>query len=74
MFRRILRFPEVSHITGLPRSSIYQRMADGKFPKSVPLGGRLVGWPSDVIDEYVNVTANGKVWSDDDTRIKADES
>jgi prophage regulatory protein len=42
--QKILRRPEVECATGLPRSSIYERMAAGKFPKAVPLGGRSVGW------------------------------
>jgi prophage regulatory protein len=41
---RFLRRPEVTIVTGLPRSSIYEQMAAGKFPKPVSLGGRSVGW------------------------------
>jgi prophage regulatory protein len=44
MLQRILRRPDVEHLTGLARASIYQRMAEGKFPKPVSLGGRAVGW------------------------------
>jgi len=44
MTQRILRQPRVSDITGLPRSTIYQRIAEGTFPRPVPLGGRKVGW------------------------------
>jgi prophage regulatory protein len=44
MAEKFLRRPEVEKITGLPRSSIYERMAAGHFPKSVPLGGRSVAW------------------------------
>ena len=31
-------------VTGLSRSTIYLRVADGSFPKQVCLGGRAVGW------------------------------
>ena len=31
-------------ITGLPGSTIYERIAQGKFPKPVKLEGRAVGW------------------------------
>jgi len=41
---QILRLPEVMHFTGLRRTSIYQMMADGIFPRSVKLGPRSMGW------------------------------
>ena len=44
MVQVILRRPEVERATGLPRSTIYQLMADGRFPKPVSLGARSVGW------------------------------
>lgn len=41
----ILRLPEVVKLTGRCRSSIYQMIADGTFPRSVKLGGtRSIGW------------------------------
>jgi prophage regulatory protein len=40
----ILRLPEVKRLTGLGRTSIYQMMADGKFPRAVALSSRAVGW------------------------------
>jgi prophage regulatory protein len=47
-----LRRPDVSRATGLPRSSIYERVAAGTFPKPVPLGdGRAVAWiEAEIID------------------------
>ena len=39
----ILRRRVVQERTGLSRSTIYLRMAQGSFPKSVPLGVRAVG-------------------------------
>jgi prophage regulatory protein len=40
----ILRRTEVERLTGLSRSTLYDKMAAGQFPKSVPLSGRAVGW------------------------------
>lgn len=40
----ILRLAEVKRLTGLCRSSIYQMMANGNFPRTVSLGSRAVGW------------------------------
>lgn len=40
----ILRRKQVQIRTGLARSTIYQYMKDGVFPKPVRLGPRAVGW------------------------------
>jgi prophage regulatory protein len=42
----ILRLPAVKTSTGLSRSTVYLRIAQGEFPKPVNLGGRAVGWPA----------------------------
>jgi prophage regulatory protein len=39
-----LRRPVVEARTGLSRSSLYDLIATGDFPKPVPLGRRTVGW------------------------------
>ena len=39
---------------GLKRSSIYNAMAAGTFPKQIPLGERAVGWNSESIDRWIN--------------------
>lgn len=41
---RVIRLNDVMHMTGLGRSSIYKFIDEGIFPRSVPLGGRSVGW------------------------------
>ena len=40
----ILRRPQVEARTGLSRSTIYQRIKDGTFPRPISLGMRAVGW------------------------------
>jgi prophage regulatory protein len=50
--RRILRLPEVEAATGKKRSAIYDGIADGTFPKPVPLGERAVGWIEDEILQW----------------------
>jgi prophage regulatory protein len=48
---RVLRLPEVMQATGLSRSTIYDRMKDGGFPRPVRLGPNSVGWrEGDVAD------------------------
>lgn len=54
MTSRIIRRPEVQHLTGLSRSTLYARIAEGNFPKPVPLGGRLVGWLESDIQNWIN--------------------
>jgi prophage regulatory protein len=39
-----VRLPEVKHFSGLSRSSIYSLMAQGKFPRCIPLSPRTVAW------------------------------
>ena len=53
MAYNILRLPQVKTQTGLSRSSIYQRIAEGTFPRQINLGGRAVGWLASDIDNYI---------------------
>ncbi len=50
----ILRRKQVQERTGLSRSTIYLRIAQGNFPKAVSLGARAVGWVESEIDEWLN--------------------
>lgn len=54
MSHTILRLPSVIARTGLSRSSIYLRMSEGTFPKSVPLGARAIGWVEEEVDEFLD--------------------
>ena len=49
----ILRLPEVKARTGLSRSTIYLRVAEGKFPPPINLGERSVGWLESEIDAWI---------------------
>ena len=53
MTHTILRLPAVKARTGLSRSTIYLRIAEGDFPKSISLGGRAVGWIESEIQAWV---------------------
>jgi len=39
-----IRLPAVMSITGLGKTSIYRKSADGSFPAPVKLGDRAVAW------------------------------
>jgi prophage regulatory protein len=51
----ILRLPAVKTSTGLSRSTIYQRVAEGTFPAPVSLGGRAVGWLEAEIQDWLQL-------------------
>ena len=48
-----LRRKQVETRTGLSRSTIYQYIKDGVFPKPVPLGPRAVGWLESDVSEWI---------------------
>ena len=50
---RIVRLPAVQARTGLGRSTIYVRLAEGSFPRPVQLGARAVGWIEAEVDEWI---------------------
>lgn len=49
----ILRLPTVKARTGLSRSTIYLRIAEGSFPKPISLGGRAVGWIEAEVNDWL---------------------
>ncbi|MBN3804360.1 AlpA family phage regulatory protein [Paraburkholderia sp. Ac-20336] len=49
----ILRRKQVEQVVGLSRSTIYQRIKDGTFPRPVSLGGRMVGWRAADIEQFL---------------------
>lgn len=53
MTHTILRLPAVKASTGLSRSTIYLRIAEGSFPKPVSLGGRAVGWIEAEVNDWL---------------------
>ena len=40
----IWRLPEVLRHTGLSRSTVYEMVSRGDFPRQIQLGRRAVGW------------------------------
>lgn len=51
--KRMLRRPAVEAATGLSRSTLYRKIEQGEFPKPIRLSERAVGWPEDVIAEWL---------------------
>lgn len=57
--RCILRLPDVEVRTGFKRAHIYRLMSQGRFPQSVRLGSRAVGWDSMAIEGWVEDRISG---------------
>jgi prophage regulatory protein len=53
MAQTILRLPDVKARTGLSRSTIYLKIAEGTFPEPISLGARSVGWVASEIDAWI---------------------
>ena len=61
--KRFIRLPEVLRRTGYGRTSIYRKMEDGSFPRSVKLGGppidpnafdsRAIAWIEDEVEQWI---------------------
>lgn len=48
------RLRDVMRITALSRSTIYRRVAEGRFPAPVHLGGRASAWPCASLQLWVD--------------------
>jgi prophage regulatory protein len=52
MLEKYYRRPEVEQITGLSRSTIYDQIDRGEFPRPVRIGKRAVAWREADIAEW----------------------
>lgn len=50
---KLMKIKEVMACTGLGRSTIYNYIGEGLFPKSVPLGIRSVAWVESEVEEWI---------------------
>jgi prophage regulatory protein len=53
----ILRIKAVKELTGLGRSSIYDKIKRNEFPPPISLGPRAVGWLVSDLDIWLNAQA-----------------
>ncbi|TLU67702.1 AlpA family phage regulatory protein [Thalassotalea litorea] len=58
-FTKIIRRNEVIELTGLSKSTIYNRIKAGLIPKPISLGFRAVGFIEHEIQEILIAMANG---------------
>ena len=62
--KRCIRLPEVLSRTGYGRTTIYRKMEDGSFPKSIKLGGaptdpckfdcRAIAWIEEEVEQWID--------------------
>ena len=50
----LLRLPAVKQRTGLSRSTLYDLMKRGDFPKPIPLGARAVGFVDSEVSAWID--------------------
>ncbi|MGQ4003387.1 AlpA family transcriptional regulator [Francisellaceae bacterium CB52] len=51
--KKIIRLKTVIEMTGLSRSTIYDYMARGLFPRQITLGENSRGWLYSEVDEWL---------------------
>ena len=51
--RRIISFNTTAAVTGMSRTMINRKRADGTFPVAVPLGERKIGFVEDEVQAWI---------------------
>lgn len=61
---RLIRLPDVQKLTGMARSTIYERMTQGAFPRPLKLSPRHVAWKEGEILDWIDSlpTSSGASW------------
>jgi len=48
------RLRDVVRITALSRATLYRRIAEGRFPAPIRLGGRASAWPTAALQAWID--------------------
>jgi prophage regulatory protein len=56
----MLRLPSVELRTGKTKSTLYDAMTNGDFPRGVKIGGRTVAWPESEVEEVIQAWIAGR--------------
>lgn len=51
---RVLRRAEVEAVTGLLRSTLYEKITSGDFPRPITISSRRVGWLAHEVTAWVH--------------------
>ena len=59
---RFIRLPEVMHLCGLSRSTIYDLISRDAFPQQISLGGKNVAWVQSEVSAWMaeRISARGR--------------
>ncbi len=63
---RIIRLRTVLARTGLSRSTIYRKIAEGTFPAQIKISANGAGWHESEIDRWVADPAGWRATNDND--------
>lgn len=58
---KLIKLKAVMECTGLARSTVYKFIAEGRFPKPVKLGVRMVAWVESEINAWIEDKINQRV-------------
>jgi predicted DNA-binding transcriptional regulator AlpA len=64
------RLRDVLHLTSLTRPTLYRRIAAGRFPPPVHLGGRACGWSRVALQAWIADPENYRAPLDGGSQIK----
>jgi prophage regulatory protein len=53
MVKTLMRRKQVEAATGLPRSTLFALVAEGKFPKPVKLGPKSIAWLDEEVGAWI---------------------
>ena len=61
---KLLRQKEVTEITTLSRSKIYEMMDAEKFPRPLKIGAQAVAWKSSEIQAWIDALERSTGWNE----------
>lgn len=59
--KKVLRFSQVTQKTGLPKSTVYRLISEGKFPRQFKLSERSSGFLESEIDDWLDSRADSRI-------------
>ena len=68
------RMRDVIRITSLSRPTLYRRIAAGRFPAPIKLGGRASGWTAQALQAWINDPAGYVAEPIEDESARAQEN
>ena len=57
--RRFIRLKKVRELVSLSRTTLYEKIKRGEFPKSYPLGARAKGFLASEVDAWIAAQVEG---------------